>query len=184
VLFDVGGDWEGSARVLHNCVAELRWHAHLARGLRAPFLSKVKRLLLISFVIVMAVAVPAIPGPSSPAQVKKIQLTGRVFDANHAVIVFSEVTAQNAEGKNYWAVTNEEGVYKFELPLDEYRVEANAPGFCPKRIDLVRMRKPPAQKPLDFVLDMTQSDRPCAQKTMIKKASPRSKQGPPKNIAE
>jgi hypothetical protein len=183
VLFDVGGDWEGSARVLHNSVAKLRWHAHLARGLRAPFLSKVKRLLFISFVIVMAVAVPASPGPSSPAQIKKIQLTGRVFDANYAVIVFSEVTAQNAEGKNYWAVTNEEGVYKFELPQNEYRVEANATGFCPSRIDLLNVRKNPRPKRLDFVLEMSQSDRPCAQKTMIRK-SPTSKPGLPKNIAE
>jgi hypothetical protein len=184
VLFDVGGDWEGSARLLHNSVAELRWYAHLARGLRAPFLSKVKRLLLISFVIVMAVAVPASPGPSSPAQVKKIQLTGRVFDANHAVIVFSEVIAQNAEGKNYWAVTNGEGVYRFEIPLDEYRIEANAQGFCPRRIDLFRVGKSLLQKPLDFMLEMAQSDRPCAQKTMIKKGAPKGKQGPPKNIAE
>jgi len=70
------------------------------------------------------------------------------------------------------------------LPLNEYRIEANAPGFCPKRIDLVRTRKSSAQKPLDFVLEMTQSDRPCAQKTIIRKPSPGAKHGPSKNIAE
>jgi hypothetical protein len=143
-----------------------------------------KRLLFISFALILAGAVLANPGRSSQASARRVLLAGTVYDINHAVIVWGEVTAQNAEGKNFWAVTNGEGVYRFELPLDEYRIEANAPGFCPKRIDLVRMRKSPPQKALDFVLDMTQGDRPCAQKTMIKKASPGSKQGPPRNIAE
>ncbi|MDX6445021.1 MAG: hypothetical protein QOH71_2095 [Blastocatellia bacterium] len=143
-----------------------------------------KCLLLISFGLILAGAGLANPGRSSQASARRVLLTGTVYDVNHAVIVWSEVTAQNAEGKNFWAVTNDEGVYKIELPLDEYRIEANALAFCPKRIDLVRMLKSPAQKPLDFVLEMTQSDRPCAQKTMIEKASPGSKQGPPKNIAE
>lgn len=154
------------------------------REARAPSKQKMKRLLFISFALILAGAVLTNPGRSSQASSRRVRLTGTVYDVNHAVVVWGEVTAQNGEGKNFWAVTNDEGVYKFELPLDEYRIEANAPGFCPKRIDLVRMRKPPEQKPLDFVLEMTQSDRPCAQKTMIKKASPRSKQGPPKNIAE
>jgi hypothetical protein len=142
-----------------------------------------KGLLLISFALILAGAVLANPRRSSQASARRVLLSGTVYDVNHAVIVWSEVTAQNAEGKNFWAITNDEGVYKFELPLDEYRIEANAPGFCPKRIDLVRMRKSPAQGPLDFVLEMTQSDRPCAQKSMIKKG-PRIKPGPPKDIAE
>lgn len=154
------------------------------RDARATSKQSMKRLLVISFALILAGAGLANPGRSSQASGKRVLLTGRVYDVNHAVIVWGEVTAQNAEGKNFWAVTNGEGVYKLELPLDEYRVEANAPGFCPKRIDLVRTQKSPKQKPLDFVLQMAQSDRPCAQKTMIKKASPGSKQGPPKNIAE
>jgi hypothetical protein len=154
------------------------------RDARATSKQSMKRLLFISFAGILAGAALINPGLSSQASSKRVLLTGRVYDVNHAVIFMSEVTAQNAEGRNFWAATNDAGVYKFELPLDEYRIEANAPGFCPKRIDLVRMLKSPAQKPLDFVLDMTQSDRPCAQKTMIKKASPGSKQGPPKHIAE
>jgi hypothetical protein len=139
-----------------------------------------KRPLCILFAVVLGVAVLANPGSSSQATVKKIVLTGTVYDRNHAVIVWSEVMAQNAVGKNFWAVTNDEGVYRFEVPLDEYRIEANAPGFCPRRIDLFRVGKSPVQKPLDFMLEMAQSDRPCAQKTMIKKAPPKGKQGPPK----
>jgi hypothetical protein len=128
-------------------------------------------------------AVVANPGSSSQATVKRIVLTGTVYDRNHAVIVSSQITAQNPEGKNFWAVTNNEGVYRFEIPLDEYRIEANAPGFCPWRIALVRALKTSMPKPLDFVLEMEQSDRPCAQKTMIKKAPPRGKELP-RHIAE
>jgi hypothetical protein len=128
-------------------------------------------------------AVVANPGSSSQATVKRIVLTGTVYDRNHAVIVSSQITAQNPEGKNFWAVTNNEGVYRFEIPLDEYRIEANAPGFCPRRIALVRTLKTSKPKPLDFVLEMEQSDRPCAQKTMIKKAPPRGKELP-RHIAE
>ncbi|HMJ26932.1 MAG TPA: carboxypeptidase-like regulatory domain-containing protein [Pyrinomonadaceae bacterium] len=142
-----------------------------------------KRLLCISFAFILAGAVLAIPGRSSHATARKLVLTGTVYDRNHALILSSQVVAQNAEGKNYWAVPNGDGVYKIELPRDEYRVEANAPGFCPRRIDLVRMLKTSTPKPLDFVLEMQQSDQPCAQKTMIKKAPPMGK-GPPKNIAE
>lgn len=142
-----------------------------------------KGLLLISFALILAGGVLANPGHSSQALTRRVLLSGTVYDVNHALIVWSEVTAQNADGKNFWAITNDEGVCKFELPLDEYRIEANAAGFCPKRIDLVRMRKSPAQGPLDFVLEMTQSDRPCAQKSMIKKG-PRIKPGPPEDIAE
>jgi hypothetical protein len=142
-----------------------------------------KRLVYFSFAMLLGVAVLANPGSSSQATVKRIVLTGTVYDRNHAVIVSSQITAQNAEGKNFWAVTNNEGVSKFEIPLDEYRIEANAPGFCPRRIALARMLKTSMPKPLDFVLEMEQSDRPCALKTMIKKAPPRDKELP-RHIAE
>ena len=142
-----------------------------------------KRLVYFSFAMLLGVAVLANPGSSSQATVKRIVLTGTVYDRNHAVIVSSQITAQNAEGKNFWAVTNNEGVYKFEIPLDEYRIEANAPGFCPWRIALARMLKTSMPKPLDFVLEMEQSDRPCALKTMIKKPPPRGKELP-RHIAE
>jgi hypothetical protein len=142
-----------------------------------------KRLLFISFALILAGAVLANPGRSSHATARRLVLTGTVYDRNHAVIVSSQITAQNAEGKNFWAVTNDQGVYRFEIPLDEYRVEANAPGFCPRRIALVRMLKTSMQKPLDFVLEMEQSDRPCALKTMIKKAPPKGRELP-RHIAE
>ncbi len=142
-----------------------------------------KRLLCISLVMVSTGGAMVGRGSWSRARAMKIVVTGRVYDRNHALIVLSEVTAENADGKNYRAMVDGEGVYKIELPLDEYRIEANAPGFCPRRFNLVRAQKQAGKKSLDFVLEMAQSDRPCAQQSMIKKA-PRAKPGIPKNIAE
>jgi hypothetical protein len=119
-------------------------------------------------------------------------LTGTVYDTNHAVIVSSEIVARSSGGEEYQARTNTEGVYKIELPLDVYRIEANAPGFCPKRVEMYRVRKssrlverlstrtmPVLQRPLDFVLEVPPSDtagllgyRPCKQESMIKKEPP------------
>jgi hypothetical protein len=143
-----------------------------------------KRLLLfMSLATVLASTLQANPGHSSAAKPKHLLVTGRVYDRNHALILSSEVTAQNADGKNYRGLPDGDGVYRIELPPDEYRIEANAPGFCPRRIDLVGVRNSHLQKPLDFVLEMEQSDRPCAHQTMIKKA-PKGNQGLPKSIAE
>ncbi len=124
----------------------------------------------------------------SPAGAPKLVLTGTVYDINHAVIVFSKVVARSAGGKDYQTETNIEGIYKIELPLDVYKIEANAPGFCPKRVELFRVSKSPLvhgkssllqkdyDRPLDFVLEVPPSEtpgvmgyRPCKQKTMIKK---------------
>lgn len=143
-----------------------------------------KRLLLfISVATVLASTLRANPGHSCAAKPKQLRVTGGVYDRNHALILSSEVTAQNADGKNYRALPDGDGSYRIELPPDEYRIEANARGFCPHRVDLVALRKSAVQKPLDFVLEMEQSDRPCAQQTMIKKAR-KGNQGLPKNIAE
>jgi hypothetical protein len=121
-----------------------------------------------------------------------VLLTGTVYDTNHAVIVSSEILARGSGGKEYRATTNTEGIYKIELPLDVYRIEANAPGFCPKRVEMFRVRKsslvverlstlimPVVQRPLDFVLEVPPGDtpgllgyRPCKQETMIKKEPP------------
>ena len=119
-------------------------------------------------------------------------LTGTVYDTNHAVIVSSEIVARSSGGKEYQATTNTEGGYQIDLPQDVYRIDANAPGFCPKRVEMFRVRKsslvverlsiltmPVLQRPLDFVLEVPPSEtpgllgyRPCKQETMIKKEPP------------
>jgi hypothetical protein len=139
-----------------------------------------KRLLLVLVALILAGSVLANTRNTSQGETTKVVLTGTVYDPNHAVIVSSEVVARSPVGKDYWATTNTEGVYKFELPLATYRIEANAPGFCPKRVEVFKLRNS-RPGPLDFVLDLMPPSvvldfegrsRPCAQKTMIKKEQP------------
>ena len=139
-----------------------------------------KRLLLLLVALILTGSVLAQATSTSQGKTTKGVLTGTVYDVNHAVIVASEVVAQDPKGKEYWATTNTEGVYKFELPLATYRIEANAPGFCPKRVEMFKMRNS-RTGPLDFVLrekppgavlDIEGRVRRCPQQTMIKKEQP------------
>ena len=139
--------------------------------------------LFLSVALVSAGSVLPNAGRSFQANVSKVVLSGTVYDPNHSVIPNTQLVAQSLEGKEYWSTTNDEGVYKFELPLATYRIEANAPGFCPKRIERFKLPRSP-QSPLDFVLEVSESNRPCAQKTMIKKERPRRKLEVFRSIAE
>src|SRR5713226_7183455 len=104
-----------------------------------------KRLLI--FLSLGLILAGAVPGKTSGAsQGKKLILIGTVYDTNHAVIADSEIVAQNFEGQEYSVMTNGEGVYKFELPFASYRIEANASGFCPRRVDVLRVHNSPTQK--------------------------------------
>src|SRR6476469_7241500 len=98
-----------------------------------------KRLLLLLVALILAGTVLANASGTSQTKVTKGILTGTVYDPNHAVIMSAEVVARSPEGKDYWATTNSEGVYRFELPLATYRIEENAPGFCPKRVEVFRL---------------------------------------------
>ena len=148
--------------------------------------------LFLSLVLIVTGAAFGQTSSSSQTGGPGVLLTGTVYDTNHAVVVSREIVARSSVGKEYQATTNTEGVYKIELPLDVYRIEANAPGFCPKRVEMFRVRKssqvverlstltmPVVQRPLDFVLEVPPSDtpgllgyRPCKQETMIKKEPP------------
>ena len=149
--------------------------------------------LFLSLVLILTCAAFGQTTSSSQTGGPGVLLTGTVYDTNHAVIVSSEIVARSSGGKEYQATTNTEGIYKIELPLDVYRIEASAPGFCPKRVEMFRVRKsslvverlstltmPVLQRPLDFVLEVPPSDtpgllgyRPCKQKTMIEEEPPR-----------
>jgi Carboxypeptidase regulatory-like domain len=148
--------------------------------------------LFLSLMLILTCAAFGQTSSSSQSGGSGVVLTGTVYDTNHAVIVSSEIVARSSGGKEYQATTNTEGVYKIQLPVDVYKIEANAPGFCPKRVDLFTVRKsslaverlskptmPVLQRPLDFVLEVPPSDtpgllgyRPCKQETMIKKEPP------------
>jgi hypothetical protein len=131
-------------------------------------------LLFLSFGLILAGAVSGQTTGSSQDGAPKVVLTGTVYDINHAVIPFSKVVARSYGVKEYQATTNAEGIYKLELPLDVYKIEASAEWFCPRRIELFRVRSSstPIRSPLDFVLEVSEGDQPCKQKTMIKKKRP------------
>jgi Carboxypeptidase regulatory-like domain len=152
------------------------------QSLRLPVLTsyRMKRLVFLSFALVLAGSVLANSRSTSQEKTKKGVVTGTVYDVNHALIVSGEVVAQDPEGKEYWATTNTEGVYRFELPLAAYRIEANAPGFCPKRVEVFKVRssRPVAldfmleEKPASVLLDLEGHIKRCPQQTMIKKGQP------------
>ena len=126
-------------------------------------------ILFFSGALILAGSVFGNTNRSSEADAKKVIVSGTVYDSNHAVIAGSRIAAQDFEGKEYSALTTGEGVYKLELPFATYKIEANASGFCPQRVDVLKVRSSLTVKPLDFVLQVTEGDRPCPQKTMIKK---------------
>ena len=108
---------------------------------------------------------------------KKAILSGTVYDTNGSVLVHAHLVARSSRAKEYEATTNAEGSYKLELPVDVYKIEVNATGFCPTTVEMFRVRKSPFRvMPLDVVLEVSEGDRPCKQKTMIKKPEPKVRQ--------
>ncbi len=96
----------------------------------------------------------------------KMILTGVVYDVNGAVIVNGTmVIAYDGNGKKYESVTNDEGVYKLELPLAAYKIKVSAPGFCPKQVeDFIIVDSTHGKMSLDFVLEVA---GPCRQEKII-----------------
>lgn len=131
-------------------------------------------VLFLLIALILTCAVPGQTGRSSQNVDKKVILSGTVYDIHGSVIAFSEVVARSSSGKDYQATTNTEGIYKIELPPDVYKIEANAPGFCPTRAEMFRVRYSPFITALfDVVLEVSEGDRPCKQKTMLKKQEPK-----------
>lgn len=94
----------------------------------------------------------------------KTVLIGTVYDTNHAVVVGARVVARDVIGQDYSAVTDELGVFFLELPVGLYKVEANANGFCPKRVNNVE----PVTDLVDLVLDVSTEEHRCKQESMLK----------------
>jgi hypothetical protein len=117
-----------------------------------------------------------------------VLLGGTVFDQNGSVVTRGQVIARSFRAKEYRATTNHAGIYGILLPVDVYKIEVNAPGFCPKRIEMLRIHgsRMMVQWPLDFVLEVAEEDRPCKQKTMINPKPPRRTRQPElfRSIAE
>jgi len=146
-------------------------------------------LLFLLFGLILSVTVSGQTGSSSQDLEKKIMLSGMVYDTNGAVVMGSDVLARSRDGRDYPGRTNSEGTYKIELPIGIYKIEANANGFCPKRVERAvaretvapakrtfKLRNPgPSENTLNFVLEVASTVTPetigprCKQKTMIRK---------------
>src|SRR5437763_7363188 len=119
---------------------------------------------LLTVALLLAPAGVAQQQPRFPTNPPKMILLGTVYDMYHSVIFRARVIARDSDGKDYETETNSEGVYYFDVPAGIYKVEANAEGFCPKRIDSFRL----TTAVLDFVLVESESTKPCKQRTMLK----------------
>jgi hypothetical protein len=127
------------------------------------------RLTLLLITLWLAgLSVPAQQPEQSQVHPATSLVLGTVYDSNRAVIVGARVVARDLFKHDFEATTDDAGVYHFELPHGVYRIEANAEGFCPKRIGDFRS----FLGQLDFNLVIKESGRRCQQETMIKKASP------------
>jgi hypothetical protein len=127
-------------------------------------------LLFLTFGLILNATIAGRTDTSSQTVDNRVVLTGTVYDINRSVIAFSQVLARSSRGREYQATTNTEGVYKIELPPEVYKIEVNAPGFCPTRVEMFRVRNSRSgATPLDVVLEVSEGDRPCKQKTMIKR---------------
>lgn len=125
-------------------------------------MKRVVPLLTVAFLLVTA-GVAQQP-PRFPGNPPRTILLGTVYDMYHSVIFRAHVVARDSDGQDYEATTNSEGVYSFDVPAGIYKVEANAEGFCPKRIDRFNL----TTGVLDFVLVGTEGMKPCKQRSMLK----------------
>ncbi len=145
-----------------------------------------KRLLLITLaVLLFTISSAGQTRDSLQTGQSSATLTGTIYDINGAVIVRARVIAYSLDGKAYEAQTNDEGVYKIQVPLAVYTVVATAPGFCLKRVGHFRIVKATSGKmSLDMVLDVADERKPCAIESMPTRKFEKKPQKKPRAIAE
>ena|SRR5882724_536597 len=123
---------------------------------------------LLTVTLLLAPAGVAQQQPRFPGKPPRTILLGTVYDMYHSVVFRAHVVARDSDGQDYEATTNIEGVYYFDVPAGIYKVEANAEGFCPKRIDNFKL----TTGVLDFVLAVPEDYKPCKQRSMLKQPPP------------
>jgi hypothetical protein len=129
-------------------------------------MKRVVQLLTVALLLVPAGV--AQQQPRFPGNPPKTILLGTVYDMYHSVIFRAHIVARDSDDQEYEAMTNIEGVYYFDVPAGIYKVEANAEGFCPKRIDNFKL----TTGLLDFVLVVPEDNKPCKQRSMLKQSAP------------
>jgi hypothetical protein len=121
------------------------------------------KILSAAFITALLVFNASAQSPSSSqTSGPTMVLTGVVYDINGAVIVNgTRVVAESGDAGRRETSTNEEGVYKFVLPLSTYKIKVSAPGFCPRQIeDFILVNSTHGKMSLDFVLEVA---GPCKQ---------------------
>jgi hypothetical protein len=126
-------------------------------------MKRVVQLLTVALLLMHA-SIARQQQPQFPSNPPNTILLGTVYDMYHSVIVGGHVVARDPNGKDYVATTNGEGVYHFDVPAGIYKVEANAEGFCPRRVNDFKA----TESVLDFVLVVRDGMKPCKQRSMIK----------------
>ena len=84
--------------------------------------------LLLMFILISTAQRLTGQGGSSSAQ-RLSTLSGKVFDRNGSVVVGSEVSLVGENGARFGAVTNDEGIYRVDLPAAFYSLQIRAHGF-------------------------------------------------------
>jgi hypothetical protein len=138
---------------------------------------------LFALLVVLFLGFNALAQSRDPVQTPepKTMLTGVVYDINGAVIVDTLIVAYNKDGKKYETATNDEGVYKVELPLALYVIQVGASGFCPAQVDRFRIvNSTHGKMSLDFVLDVVESPQRCKHQFILEM---RPKRKPKKKLS-
>jgi|GEM_PF-1827697 len=136
---------------------------------------------LLALLVVLLLSFGAFAQSREPVQTNeaKTMLTGVVYDINGAVVVDTLIVAYNKDGKKYETATNDEGIYKIELPLALYAIQVGASGFCPAQVDHFRIiNLPHGKMSLDFVLEVAEPLERCKHQFIFEtrpKRKPRKK---------
>ncbi len=152
MLLDGDSHARNIARLLYIGSEELR-PLNLITGVNMAQMSLCSRFLTFGLIVTGTLFGQARSSPQSAG--KKIMLSGRVYDTNGSLVMGSDVLARSAAGNEYQGRTNTEGIYKMEVPLGVYKIEANAQGFCPQRVEVLRVSSSGQGKStVDFVLEI------------------------------
>jgi hypothetical protein len=155
-----------------------------ARGVYTLRLLKTSLLALV-IVLLLSFGAQAQSLDSAQTPEPKTMLTGVVYDTNGAVIVDTLVVAYNKDGKKYETATNDEGIYKIELPLALYAIQVGASGFCPAQVDRFRIvNSTHGKMSLDFVLDVAESPERCKHQFILETRPKRKPKKKPNPVAE
>lgn len=90
---------------------------------------------------------------------EKFVLSGTVFDGQGAVIQRTKITFTDQSGKEFIALSNDDGFYKIELNEGKYKIEFSQDGFQSTIIDTYKLAFK-AKMQLDISLDVRSYDDP------------------------